>query len=92
MSCQTCTTVGAWLELLSLGAVVFPFFFFLGFAYYSFRFIYFMPMSVFPACMSVYQMSTWYPQRSDMGVRSLGTGFVDGCALLCGCWGSSKNS
>lgn len=39
-------------------------------------FFYFMSVSVFPACTSVYYMGAWYLQRSEKGVRSPGTGVL----------------
>lgn len=45
-----------------------------------------MPMSVFSACVSEQQISTWCPQRSYIRVRFLGIRFVGDCILLCECW------
>lgn len=35
--------------------------------------------SVLPACMYMYYMSTWCPQRSEEGIRAPGTGVTGGC-------------
>lgn len=43
-------------------------------------------MTVLPACISVYHMHAWCPQRSEEGIRSPGTGVPDNCELPCGCW------
>ena len=40
----------------------------------------------FPACMSVYHIPAQCPGRPEEGIRSPGTGAVDGCELPCGCW------
>lgn len=36
-------------------------------------------MTVLPACISVYHMHAWCPQRSEEGIRSPGTEVMDGC-------------
>jgi hypothetical protein len=44
---------------------------------------------VLPVYMSVYYMHAWCLQRSGEGIRSPGTGVVDGYELLCRCWKSN---
>lgn len=31
-------------------------------------------------------MCTWYPQWSEKAVKFPGSGVIQGCVLLCGCW------
>ena len=31
-------------------------------------------------------LCTWYPQRTEEGVRTPGTGITDSCEPLCGYW------
>jgi hypothetical protein len=45
-----------------------------------------MGVDVLPACMSVHHVSAWCPGSSEEGIRSPGTGVIDGCGALCGCW------
>jgi hypothetical protein len=49
-------------------------------------FIYFMCVSVLPACMSVYHVCAWCPQGSEDGAEFTAAGVVGGCKPLCGCW------
>lgn len=50
--------------------------------------IYFMCMSVLPACIYVCHMRAWFLQRSEAGVGSPGTRAMDGCEPPGGCWES----
>lgn len=43
-------------------------------------------MNVFPPCMSVYHMCVLGTQKSKESVRFTGTGGINVCELLCGCW------
>jgi hypothetical protein len=43
-----------------------------------------MCMSILPAYMSMQHLCTWYPQRTEEGVRTPGTGITDSCEPLCG--------
>ena len=44
-------------------------------------------MGVLHACMSVYHLHAWYPQRPEDGFRSPETGVAGACELLpYGCW------
>lgn len=37
-------------------------------------------------CMYVHHVCAWCPQRSEDGIRSLGTGVTEGCKPSFGCW------
>lgn len=43
-------------------------------------------MNVFPPCMSVYRMCDLGTQKSIESVTLTGTGGINVCELLCGCW------
>lgn len=47
-------------------------------------FLYFMCMNVVAACMLVYYVQIWCPQKSEEGVGSFGIGVTVG--ILCGGW------
>jgi hypothetical protein len=47
---------------------------------------FFMCGDILPACMSLYYICDWYPQRPEEGVRSPGIGVTDGCEPPCGYW------
>lgn len=44
-----------------------------------------MCVCVLPVCIRVHHMHAWCPPDSEVGIRSLGTGTVDGCKLPCRC-------
>lgn len=73
-------------EIVQFLCAVVVLFFRLLLLFFQIYLFYFMPISVFPACVCEHQISTWCPQRSDISVRFLGTRFVGSCVLLCGCW------
>ena len=50
--------------------------------------VYFMCMSVCPACMCA--MCGWCSQKSEEGIRSPKTGVRDSCKPPCGCWESDS--
>lgn len=43
-------------------------------------------MNVFPPCMSVYRMCDLGTQKSIESVTFTGTGGINVCEQLCGCW------
>ena len=43
-------------------------------------------MSILPACMCMHHVHAWCLQRPGQGVRSPGTGVMEGCKKQCGCW------
>lgn len=45
-----------------------------------------MCISALPACIYVCHVCVWCPQRSEGGIRSLGTEISDVCKPPCGCW------
>lgn len=47
---------------------------------------FFMFMSALPACMYVFHMCAWSPQRAGDGAESLGTSDKDSWELSCECW------
>jgi hypothetical protein len=49
--------------------------------YFLFILFYFMCLSVLPACMYVYYVCAWCPQRSEESIGSPGTGIIDGWEL-----------
>ena len=48
-------------------------------------------MGVVSACMFVYHVSACCSQRQDEGVRSPGTGVIDGYEPPCGYWESNPS-
>ena len=50
------------------------------------RLIYFMCMSIMQACMYCTVQYVWCQRWSEEGIRSYGTGIINGYKPLCGCW------
>lgn len=42
-------------------------------------------MNALPACMSVYSVQAWFPQRAEEKIKCPGTGITIGCKSPHGC-------
>ena len=54
--------------------------------YLTFLDVFFMYTNALSTCMYVYHKHAWYPQRSEDGAVSPGTGVTNGCELPRGFW------
>ena len=45
-----------------------------------------MHTGILPACISVYHVGAWCPQKLEEGIKSLGIGVMDSCETPRGYW------